>query len=158
VIGNLKAIIEFLGAFREDIRLFLFGRVRLVAVGGFHHSQRYWWHMGRNGERPVMQIVGSWHATNATSASTVRILNATLIAIRPMRFVFSSGLTDTAEEIGGNRVSMYGKIAPGDTTTIHISFFVDPPFCVAEKSFVAAVRFQDDYGRSIIKWTRFHYL
>jgi hypothetical protein len=83
-----------------------------------------WWHMGKKGDEPTMQIVGSIFATNIASVP-VRIPQVEL------RYGFlgrkrASGMVMVARTWRENMYGMY-DIPPGETRDVSFDFWVYPP-------------------------------
>lgn len=106
--------------------------------------QNYWWHMGKRGEDPTMQVVGSVFATNI-AAVPVRTPQVEL------RYGFLgrhrvSGMVMVAN---GERQRMYGMydIPSGETRDLTFDFWVFPPVAKPGADFtVHSVTIMDQFG------------
>lgn len=113
-----------------------------------------WWHMGKKGDEPTMQIVGRMFATNIASVP-VRIPQVEL------RYGFlgrkrTSGMTMVSRGLHENMYGMY-DIPPGDTRDLSFDFWVYPPVSEPIDPFTAhSVAFIDQFGnRHKVKRVRF---
>jgi hypothetical protein len=113
-----------------------------------------WWHMGKKGDDPIMQIVGRMFATNITSVP-VRIPQIEL------RYGFLgrhclSGMVSVSRGLHDN---MHGRhdIPPGETRNVSCDFWLEPPVVKASEPFTAhSVLFIDQFGnRHVVKRVRF---
>jgi hypothetical protein len=104
----------------------------------------YWWSMGKRGEDPTMQIVGSVFVTNISQVS-IRVPQAEL------RYGFLgwkrvNGMIMVAR---GARDNMHGiyDIPPNETRNAHFDFWVYPPTKKSGESFTAhSVLLMDQFG------------
>ena len=103
-----------------------------------------WWHMGKKGDEPIMQIVGGLFATNIASVPArifqVELQYGFLGRKRTAGMVFVSRSW---------RASMYGMydIPPGETRSVRFDFGVYPPVEKPENPFTArAIVLIDQFG------------
>ena len=113
-----------------------------------------WWHMGKKGDEPTMQIVGRMFVTNI-SAVPVRIPQVEL------RYGFwgrkqVSGMVTVSRGLHENLHGMY-DIPPNETRNLSFHFWVYPPVVASTKAFVArTVAFIDQFGnRHVVKRVQF---
>lgn len=113
-----------------------------------------WWHMGKRGDDPTMQVVGSLFATNV-AAVPVRCPQVEL------RYGFLgrhrvSGMVMVAN---GERHRMYGMhdIPPSETRDLTFDFWVFPPVVKAGEDFtVHSVSIMDQFGnRHVMRRVQF---
>lgn len=103
-----------------------------------------WWHMGRKGDEPTMQVVGRMFVTNIASVS-VRIPQVEL------RYGFYgrkrvSGMVMVSRQLNENMYGMY-DIPPNETRNVSFDFWVYPPLVASRRPFVAhTVSFFDQFG------------
>lgn len=96
--------------------------------------ENYWWHMGKRGDDPTMQVVGSVFATNVSSVS-VRIPQVELrYGFLGRHRVFGMVMVDN-----GERQRMYGMhdIPSNETRDVSLDFWVFPPVTTPEEDFTA---------------------
>lgn len=113
-----------------------------------------WWHMGKKGDEPTMQIVGSMFVTNI-AAVPVRIPQVEL------RYGYwgrkrVSGMVMVSRALHDNMHGMY-DIQPNETRNISFDFWVYPPVVAATDHFTAhSVIFHDQFGnRHSVKRVQF---
>jgi hypothetical protein len=105
-----------------------------------------WWHMGRMGDDPTMQVVGRMFVTNIASVP-VRIPQAEL------RYGFLgrkrvSGMVRVSRGLDENMYGMY-DIAPNETRNLSCDFWVYPPVVEPSEPFTAhSVQFFDQFGNA----------
>lgn len=113
-----------------------------------------WWHMGKRGDDPTMQVVGSVFATNVSNVP-VRLPQIEL------RYGFFgrhrvSGMVMVAND---ERQRMYGMhdIPPGETRDVTFDFWVFPPVAKSEADFIVhSVTIIDQFGnRHMMKRVQF---
>lgn len=156
--GAIAGFIKFLFYLMDELR-------RRSAAGSFRVPKRslhlamkmpsnYWWHMGKIGEDPTMQVVGSVFASNIASVpvrSPQVILHYGFLGHRK---VFGMVLTAS----GGPR-NVYGMndIPPGETRDLSFDFWLFPPVAQEGKAFVAhSVTVMDQFGnRHVLKRVAF---
>ena len=103
-----------------------------------------WWHMGKKGDEPTMQIVGGLFATN-TASVPVRIPQVEI------QYGFlgrkrAAGMVLFSRSWRENMYGMY-DIPPGETRDVSFDFWVYPPVEKPENAFAAcAVVFIDQFG------------
>lgn len=103
-----------------------------------------WWHMGKKGDEPVMQVVGKMFVTNIASVS-VRIPRAEL------RYGFLgrkrvAGMAMVSRQLHENMYGMY-DISPNETRNLSFDFWVYPPVVSPAEAFVPRnVIFFDQFG------------
>lgn len=103
-----------------------------------------WWHMGKKGDEPVMQVVGRMLVTNIASVP-VRIPRAEL------RYGFFgrkrvSGMVMVSRQLHENMYGMY-DIAPNETRNLSFDFWVYPPVASPTEAFIPRrVKFFDQFG------------
>lgn len=103
-----------------------------------------WWHMGKKGDEPTMQVVGRMLVTNIASVP-VRITGAEL------RHGFLgrkrvAGMTMVSRQLHENMYGMY-DIEPNETRHISFDFWVYPPVISPPKSFDPhTILFFDQFG------------
>ena len=104
----------------------------------------YWWQMGKKGDEPTMQIVGSLFATNTVSVP-VRIPQVEL------RYGFlgrkrAAGMVLVSRSWRENMYGMY-DIPPSETRDVSFDFWVYPPVEKPKNAFAArAIVFIDQFG------------
>lgn len=103
-----------------------------------------WWHMGRRGEDPTMQIVGSVFVTNISSRP-VRIPQAELgYGLLGRKRVH--GMIMVARSMRENMYGIY-DIPPNETRDSHFDFWVYPPVAKLGEPFTArSVALMDQFG------------
>jgi hypothetical protein len=113
-----------------------------------------WWHMGKKGDEPTMQVVGRMFVTNIASVS-VRIPQVEL------RYGFcgrkrASGMVMVSRRLPENMYGMY-DIPPNETRNVSFDFWVYPPVVASTEPFVArTVSFFDQFGNChTVKRVRF---
>lgn len=113
-----------------------------------------WWHMGKKGDEPTMQVVGRMFVTNIASVS-VRIPQVEL------RYGFwgrkrVSGMVMVSRQLHENMYGMY-DIPPSETRNVSFDFWVYPPVVKSTEPFVAhTVAFLDQFGnRHTVKRVQF---
>lgn len=114
----------------------------------------YWWHMGKHGDDPTMQVVGSVFATNVAS-----------VPVRLPQVKLRYGLFGRHHVSGmvmvenGERRRMYGMydIPSGGTRDVTFDFWVFPPVTEPGTDFIAhSVVITDQFGnRHVMKHVRF---
>jgi hypothetical protein len=113
-----------------------------------------WWHIGKSGDEPTMQIAGSMFATNIASVP-VRITQAEL----RHGFWGRKRVAGVAMVSKGLHENMYGMydIPPGETRDVTFDFWVYPLAVKPVVHFTAhSVTFMDQFGnRHIVKRVRF---
>lgn len=103
-----------------------------------------WWHMGKKGDEPVMQVVGRMLVTNIASVP-VRIPRAEL------RYGFFgrklvAGMVRVSRQLHENMYGMY-DIAPNETRNLSFDFWVYPPVASPTEAFIPRrVKFFDQFG------------
>lgn len=103
-----------------------------------------WWHMGKKGDEPTMQVVGRMFVTNIASVP-VRIPQVEL------RYGFwgrkrVSGMVMVSRQLHENMYGMY-DIPPNETRNLSFDFWVYPPVVASTELFVACkVCFFDQFG------------
>lgn len=103
-----------------------------------------WWHMGKKGDEPTMQVVGGLFATNIASVP-VRIPQVEI------RYGFlgrkrASGMVMVSRSWRENMYGMY-DIPPGETRDVSFDFWIYPPVEKPENAFTSrAVVFIDQFG------------
>ncbi len=103
-----------------------------------------WWHMGKKGDEPVMQVVGRMLVTNI-AAVPVRIPRVEL------RYGFFgrkrvAGMVMVSRQLNENMYGMY-DIAPHETRNLSFDFWVYPPVASPAEAFTPRqVRFFDQFG------------
>lgn len=113
-----------------------------------------WWAMGKRGDEPTMQIVGSMFATNIASVP-IRIPQVEL------RYGWwgRKRVSGIAMVSRGLRENIYGMhdIPPGETRDVSFDFWVYPPVVKAIESFTAySVAFIDQFGNQhVVKRVQF---
>jgi hypothetical protein len=114
----------------------------------------YWWHMGKRGDDPTMQIVGSVFATNVSSVP-VRLPQVEL----RYGFLGRHCVSGMVMISNGARHEMYGMfdIPPGETRNVTFDFWVFPPVAKPEDDFtVNSVTIIDQFGNeSSMKHVKF---
>lgn len=113
-----------------------------------------WWSMGKKGDDPTMQIVGSVFASNIT-----------LVPVRLTHIELRHGFLGRKRESGmvmvsrGSHENMYGMydIPPGETRNTSFDFWVYPPVCKPHEHFTAhSIIFIDQFGnRHTLKHVQF---
>jgi hypothetical protein len=105
-----------------------------------------WWHMGKKGDEPVMQVVGSMLVTNIATIP-VRITRAEL------RYGFFGrkrvvGMVMVSRQLRENIYGMY-DIASHETRKLEFDFWVYPPVASLTEAFIPyQVKFFDQFGNS----------
>ncbi len=103
-----------------------------------------WWHMGKKGDEPTMQIVGSMFATNIAPVP-VRIPQVEL-RYGLLGRIRASGMVMAAREWRENMYGMY-DIPPGETRDVSFNFWVYPPVVKSAEHFTAhSVSFIDQFA------------
>jgi hypothetical protein len=103
-----------------------------------------WWHMGKKGNEPVMQVVGRMLVTNIASVP-VRIPRAEL------RYGFFgrkrvAGLVMVSRQLHENMYGMF-DISPHETRNLSFDFWVYPPVTSSTKAFIPRrIKFFDQFG------------
>ena len=113
-----------------------------------------WWHMGKKGDEPTMQIVGSMFATNIASVP-VRIPQVELrYGCLGRKRV--SGMVMVSRRPHENMHGMY-DIPPHETRNMSFDFWVYPPVVKPTEPFTAhSVAFIDQFGnRHTVKRVQF---
>jgi hypothetical protein len=102
-----------------------------------------WWHMGGMGEKPAMQIVAKYTVTNVTKIGIVP-------TVARMRKPASLGHV-MVRQIDSQ---MHGSflIPPGETTDLHLDFWLVPPVRKEGETLVADVAVLDQFGNE--HWIR----
>jgi len=102
-----------------------------------HHER--WWHMGKSGNEPAMQVVTKLHVTNITD-EPVTILSAKIKPTNTSGHVF----TRHPEE------NVYGTfpILPRHTVPVSADFWIKPPVKKPGDNFKATVFLIDQYGNT----------
>ncbi len=103
-----------------------------------------WWHMGRQGDDPIMQVVGSVFATNISPAPARSPQVQLRFGLFGRKRV--AGMVLTAD---GEPRRMYGMhdIPPGETRDLTFDFWIFPPVVERGRKFVAhSVTVLDQYG------------
>ncbi|MGA2726109.1 MAG: hypothetical protein ABSG79_27345 [Bryobacteraceae bacterium] len=113
-----------------------------------------WWAMGKRGDEPTMQIVGSVFATNITTVP-VRVPQVELrYGLCGRKRV--SGMVMVARNAHENMYGMY-DIPAGETRDASFDFWVYPPVAKPTDHFAAhSVTFIDQFGnRQVVKRVQF---
>lgn len=103
-----------------------------------------WWHMGKRGDEPVMQVVGRMLVTNIATVP-VRIPRVEL------RYGFLgrkqvAGMVMVSRELHENMYGMY-DIEPHETRNLSFDFWVYPPVASPAEAFSPRqIRFFDQFG------------
>jgi hypothetical protein len=103
-----------------------------------------WWHMGKKGDEPVMQVVGRMLVTNIASVP-VRIPRVEL------RYGFFgrkrvAGMVTVSRQLHENMYGMY-DIEPHETRNLSFDFWVYPPVASPAEAFIPRqVIFFDQFG------------
>jgi hypothetical protein len=99
--------------------------------------QHTWWHMGSSGDKPAMQIVAKFTATNITK---LNILPTQAKMKRPK--IFGHVMTRKHDE------GVHGgyMIPAGTTTDIAVDFWIMPPVSKEGETFKANISIVDQFG------------
>lgn len=105
-----------------------------------------WWHMGKKGDEPVMQVVGKMLVTNISTVP-IRIPRVEL------RYGFLgrkrvAGMVMVSRQLHENMYSMY-DIEPHETRNLSFDFWVYPPVASPAEAFIPRqIIFFDQFGNS----------
>lgn len=109
-----------------------------------------WWHMGKNKDKPGMQVVGNFLVTNNSK-------NYTLLTGAELKKLKVRGEV-SVKEVNSQYHSSDYKIPPGCTTKMSINFWIEPPMKKQGETFVEDVAILDQVGKKYwIKKVEFKY-
>ena len=100
-------------------------------------SNSTWWHMGRSGGQPAMQIVGEFTVTNITKYNIL----PTLVKIKKPKSLGHAMCRKVGENIYGSYM-----IPGGATTDLSYDFWIIPPFKEKGEAFKADIAIVDQFG------------
>lgn len=97
-----------------------------------------WWHMGKMGDQPGMQIVGDLNITNISKYGLF-VMGAKLRKPKAVGYAM----------VRSHDSNMYGAkhvIPEGSVSDLRFDFFVQPPVCDEGKPFKADIAIIDQFG------------
>ena len=108
------------------------------------NPRRTMWNMGSRNEKPAMQIMTSWYATN-TSDIPLNILNAGLIKPDPKGRTLTANTFMVVNNIAYDGTRM--PVQPHQTLVVEPTFFLDPPTRKENEELILRMYVVDQYGR-----------
>jgi hypothetical protein len=137
-LGALAAVGAILAVWRDVLRLLSWLLSRALAMLPTRHQRttakvdlrfvpvapRCFWHIGKRGTDPAMQVETDWNVTNL-SAIPLRLLSARLVKPR-LRDPKGFSRVHGAPTLGDVHSSQFA-IPPGGTWHVAIGFYVGPP-------------------------------
>ena len=96
-----------------------------------------WWHMGSVGQKPAMQVVCEWHATNLTDGP---IVITTAFIKKPRTEATHPLVRHPYKNVFGSY-----RVQAKDTTKLILDFWVEPPVRKEGEAFKATVIVKDQF-------------
>ena len=113
------------------------------------HRKSTWWHMGRSGDKPAMQISGDFTVTNITKSNI-------LLTVAKMKKPKALGHVMVKDLNSQYHGSYY--IPSGATTKLTFDFWIIPPIKEVKQNFTADIAIVDQFGNEHwIKKVEFKY-
>jgi hypothetical protein len=149
IIGALGIAGYFLGVFRwirqivtrlggADYSFAIKVPSKTITIVQRAHPKTPWWHMGKSGDQPAMQIVAEFTVSNLTKLGIM----LPVAKLKKPKLLGHCIVCDVETDVYGSKYI----IPPGTTTEVHCDFWLVPPIKKESDTFRADVALVDQFG------------